>query len=773
MQITKAFKPSRKETQPSSPDADKPFWWLVLMFICSFLYLIPEAVFNAELISVAGGKISTEDDLKSVELFGRTISGIGVTLLLADLLLTSRLLTSRLKTAFFFILIASIAWPTVFFGQKWLVDHFIVEPSTAEQRQHAYFSHMLRNALIEKSVKIEGVEFQPGKEHSPEEQTFLSVFGGLVYADDALIKGLGNKKREIVEQFVLDNTMTRFEQYYSEYKDFRSSLRLQYKEYINASSQYNDVIAGTEKRADQYWLDVQNEISEGWEKYQNAKTSFNASVEARAQEISPKIFEYFEREQKCYSYKDNRQKSCLDRVNKGYDTIIKKYDMPYIPANDWLITRKVSSGDILSKTYKDGTIYISDVVSSIATIFSGKDVYETVYTDDVNHNKNVLFNKMVPIFIQESGGYPLEIGSISTFKNNDVTANNVRNNLRIRGLILGDVWNINQRAEFDSAVKQLVKKQADKEWNQAANASGQNLAPNLSWVQFQKDEFNQSKIAEQMGDMYVNPMMADWNNAQFRQYVIDVNVARKTDELVRIIEAQRAEFEDGGEFEQIGKSAIRAIIIPPISMFISLLLVLLTVLKLPIKMIQLVQSNKNSKAKSKQFYAPTVTVVLIVIIFSLPMTTTGNQFTHSSSAVNYFFDQMEKGDSPLISYSLRWLLTTQPHVLPYGVMINQKLNVLEGFQAISAPIDKLDLLVFEKARHSDTDNKTHSAHYPLTIKTNIQGAKISIMNIKPKYKDGIMLPAGPYDIKVSATGNEAVRKWIHLKKGSNSFVINL
>ena len=68
----------------------QPFWWMLLMFICSLVYLFPEAVFNAALTDVAGGRNSSMEDLRLVELFGRSISGIGVTLLLADLLLKGK-----------------------------------------------------------------------------------------------------------------------------------------------------------------------------------------------------------------------------------------------------------------------------------------------------------------------------------------------------------------------------------------------------------------------------------------------------------------------------------------------------------------------------------------------------------------------------------------------------------------------------------------------------------------------------------------------------------
>ena len=71
-----------------------------------------------------------------------------------------------------------------------------------------------------------------------------------------------------------------------------------------------------------------------------------------------------------------------------------------------------------------------------------------------------------------------------------------------------------------------------------------------------------------------------------------------------------------------------------------------------------------------------------------------------------------------------------------------------------------------------TSSPKSSALLPLTINSNIARAKVSVMNIKPKYQAGMMLPAGSYDIKVSAPGQEPIRKWVYLKADETSFEIN-
>jgi len=46
-------------------------------------------------------------------------------------------------------------------------------------------------------------------------------------------------------------------------------------------------------------------------------------------------------------------------------------------------------------------------------------------------------------------------------------------------------------------------------------------------------------------------------------------------------------------------------------------------------------------------------------------------------------------------------------------------------------------------------------------------SRIRILNIKPKYNYGIELPAGDYHLEISATGHQAIKKWISIKQGEN------
>lgn len=59
-----------------------------------------------------------------------------------------------------------------------------------------------------------------------------------------------------------------------------------------------------------------------------------------------------------------------------------------------------------------------------------------------------------------------------------------------------------------------------------------------------------------------------------------------------------------------------------------------------------------------------------------------------------------------------------------------------------------------------------NSKYELYIETKPKNATIRIMNIKPKFKQGIILKRGKYEIEISAKGYKTRKEWITLKRNA-------
>lgn len=70
-------------------------------------------------------------------------------------------------------------------------------------------------------------------------------------------------------------------------------------------------------------------------------------------------------------------------------------------------------------------------------------------------------------------------------------------------------------------------------------------------------------------------------------------------------------------------------------------------------------------------------------------------------------------------------------------------------------------------------NKSEPAITNLTVISKPSNSKVRILNISPKYKDGIKLESGKYHIEVSASGYETYKKWYELGIGKQTIQIKL
>ncbi|WP_260258948.1 hypothetical protein [Vibrio intestinalis] len=776
------------------PPRAKPKWFAITLFVMSLCYLIPEVVFNAKLVEVAGGGSVDDQTLHLVELFGRTISGIGVTLLIADMLLKGRMVSTVSRAIMSFTLVALIVWPTVFFGQKLLIDKFLVEPSTSQQRQEAFFASILRSSLAANAVQIKGLPYDSEHATSPTEMTFLAMMGGLVYANDEFIHHVDDKKREILNRYIKNRANSQFDEYFSDYKEMRSEVLGSYKEYQAGVDKYNKNMRRVPSIANEAWEDVETQIAKGWKDYRNAEKAYFARAEARAQKVAPKIYDHFEDRNRCIDRYGGRKGNqdrlhrCITDEDKQYARTLKNAGIPYKEMDYWLKreVRRTKGETSLSETAM--TLGLSAVLAGleIATGDAGKQDVREVFTNEVAHYTPRILALWKDKFKRETG-YPMGIGSIKQFRNHSVTAQKVRSRVAKEGIHLKKSWRVSHITTFKNTVKTKARKEINATWNQEMARRGMDMKPNLSWKSFQKHPQIQARILKAMGERnYVKPMMADWNNKQFYSKVVQVNIKRETQYWLRYIESARSQFEDGAPLAENGKSALRSIIVPPISMSLSLLLVLLTVVKLPFKFWALIDYDKDFSHQQKpweKYASPVLSALLMIAVFAVPLLVGSSKFTEEKSTTSYFLDKFDETVSPVGSIALKWVLHTQPIVQPIGAKFDENMKITDLFKnTLEHSIGEMDKLVMaklnppkalasEEMRQGFEDQKqaiTQSGQLvdlPFTVTTNAPNAKIRVMNIKPRYKAGMKLPSGNYHVEVSAPGYKTKRVWVAHSKG--------
>ena len=748
------------------------------MVVMGTLYLFPEAIFNSQLVSLVGLGTPSTQDIEYLELFGRAISGIGLTLLLADLL-PSKMVKSPFVAFLSFALLLVLVWPIVFFGQKYLVEKMIVESSTAQQRQHAVFSAAIRDALASNVVNIKGVEYNPEFKQTSESLTFLSLFGGMLYADPSLSTALENSKRDIIYKFVQKRGYENFERHYQDYTKLYDRLSRNYEEYAKASTAYNDTLDNIPKTESVHWADLETEVNNNYQKYQQAKKAHIVRASARAQKYGPMIHKHFEEVSRCRKryekskYKERRNK-CILKQQARYKTNILDAGMGYIESDYWLISEKISTTENFANTLIAGVItgglYTAlQLVSAASGGDGGIKDYRYTYTSDPDHYQQRFLGhpKFFEMFESETG-YPNDITDLSEFRKHPQTQAEIRQAFLKNDLKLATNWSIDDRPAFALAVSEKIKTQTIRNWQKEMERKGLSMPPNLTWKEFQLHTDVQNKIKRHMGERYVNNTMADWNKRNFKDRIIDPNIDKKSTEYLSAINSSLSSFEDGGEFSEYGKQALRSVVIPPISMFLSLFLMCLTLAKLPGKYWTLLTYKKPKKEDSSELLVFAKMSYMPVIILLVPLLLMNNAFTNDkNSTANYFLTKVEESSVPLVSYLLKWTLHTQPYLHPLGEFLEKSLGLYQSFGPFAESLHQFDVGVMKpeiiKGKSSVRQKKDLTMKSRNQVMLNVlvsepNSSKIQIMNIGPAYSSDIVLAPGNYDIKITFRDGRVYRQ---------------
>ena len=768
-----------------TPPSCKPTLWRVFLFVLSVAYLIPEAIFNAQLVSLIGLGTPQDSQLEQLEVYGRAISGIGATLLLADFL-PARYFRSAISGFSILFALACVVWPTVYFGQKIIVERVLIASSSAEQREQAVLSAAFRDALALNAVSVTGLEYDTELQNSSENLTFLALFGGLLYADNKLATNLENYKHQIVRQFVQKQTYRDFDLHYQDFSSLYVQLSESYEDYAKGSNTYNQKLAGIPQQEKEYWQAIEQKINQGWSDYQQATKTYVARAEARAQKYGPRIFEYHKQTNQCLeryskSSQRDRRTQCIERLQARYKSEIDKAGLGYVEPNYWLIEEDVSGLENTANTAIAGVITggLSTLLQALSLATGGDGGIKDKrykYTDDPTHyQRRILAHPNFQAQFQKDTGYPMGIPDLGAFRNHDETQQRIRNTLKTKGLALPADWRVEQRLVFSQAVANKVKTDADAGWNDAMQRKGLSLPVNLQWQDFQLHPSVQSIIAQKMGDMYVDNVHADWSQANFKQYVLDPNIEKRTLRYIDMISDARVHFENGGKYAEAGKQALRSVLIPPISMFLSLFLICLTILKLPIKAFELFKPDwQEHTPKWSRWVIKSIPILLICFLPSLLVQST---FTaRADSPVNHFLEKVEENGHPVFSTVLGWTLHAQPILHPLGLSFEAHTGIYKKVKPLTHKLAGLDeILPITPSTSNATELSARATQkpVPLTVISNVEGAAIRIMNIKPKYQEGMLLAPGNYEFEIRAAGYQTYRRWHRISEDNHNLEIPL
>lgn len=322
----------------------------------SSVYIVAEAVFNIRLLEVAGSVKSDPSAIDSLQYFGRAISGYGFSLLmlglfagsgfkldtrwrwiafwllatvcvmpllvtadvtgigphhsvpegahldLADfpllvmpLLGTALVLMSAGKFRFHVIIgVCLMAWPAMFLGQKLVIERYLIDHTTWEERQNARYMLMLRAGLEDCSLDLGGIQFCDARLGAADMKAARIIVSTLWMLSPAhVIDELKDSRNRLVENAASTGQWfsgrEQYKKYVAKVQDTRSKyvsgiLTKYYVPYKRASDMYAKALdpATITRQAAEAAEEVEAGIEDGWRRYKSAVREYNQTLGAYA-----------------------------------------------------------------------------------------------------------------------------------------------------------------------------------------------------------------------------------------------------------------------------------------------------------------------------------------------------------------------------------------------------------------------------------------------------------------------------------------------------------
>lgn len=308
----------------------------IIFFLLSLVYLAAEFRFNVTLLDVAGSPVADSQAVHAVADFGRMVSASGFTLLSLGLFSAAgfRLvhLRQRLRYAglaivclipfvffppaaqeylfvvpvlfgiflmfvcrgrFPFHVILSIvltAWPAMYAGQKAVIEHLVVNPSTWQEREYARNLLLLKSGLEDCIVELQGKWLCQGDKSTAEIRAVRAMIAALwMHRPAEIIAALESQRDAIVQKMVERTSGEKTGAAYKKYIEAAEAKRREifdelitkfYTPYERASQAYARAQDPKSLQADidRIWQEMDKDTDDAWTQYRGAQEQYQNTV---------------------------------------------------------------------------------------------------------------------------------------------------------------------------------------------------------------------------------------------------------------------------------------------------------------------------------------------------------------------------------------------------------------------------------------------------------------------------------------------------------------
>lgn len=638
----------------------------LILFVLSLAYIVAEAIFNMNLLEVAGSVKSKPSEIETLQYFGRSVSAYGFTLLVLGLFESTgfRLQTRRSWMLFIgvalaclgpfmlifsrtipdlhpkgytppitlapleimvsilpllgvlvavmsagryrpqvFIALVLLAWPAMFLGQKLLIESYVIDRTTWKERQSARYMLMLRAGLEDCILHLGDLQLCNDARGAPDMKAARIIMSALwMMNPDTVLDDLEQNRDAIVESAAARGIWFSPTDQYQKYVDKVSAARAKYLK------QYSKIFH------DKYYVP-----------YKMASDMFMRAMDEKTLDAEA-------------------NEGALE-VEKGMEEGWKKYRQA---VTDFEQTISV----VVGQAVREGMTLGGTINAICATRANCPEV-------DLRPQIREAQIAAVREFRQKTG-YPPDIQDKGIFFGHPKTMalmrekvqQGVRARMGVPNFTLPDDWVYDPKS-FRETLKFLVRGQVQEKWQKKF---GNRIPPGL-----EEDVF----LSFLGIDISLPPLdqMLMSEDEFFHKFVVPGN-QKMIQAMLDDLSADRKKFKDSDVEMETGKEYVEALYVPTISLVVSLSVVLVTLMRglllLPDAM------GRAGWIKNQVSHGAIQGALaggMIVVLLAIPHIV-ANPYASGATYSRYLFDA--KKVHPVIAPVLNWAAHVQPVIYRAG-----------------------------------------------------------------------------------------------------------
>lgn len=594
-----------------------------------------------------------------------------------------------------------ITWPAMFFGQKIVIERFMIHPTTWETRLDARYMQMMRTGFGHGILALRDLRFD--QEDDPALRTFLVLMGSLFmqFPEEAK-EMIREKENDIVQLIVMRSDIQNIDGRYADYQNVVEEFRTRvFKPYEEASGRYTDALSEPflAEARDNALNMARGAIDNGWLKMRDALGTCRAFATKHSSPLFSNLLTYNR------SFLACETEICRTRVAVNYERMVRNMIGHRVPFDYWCESSGMNPDTVTT------TLQFDNGLREIAQ-------RQTFACRPENLQRTI--DRLLPFCmrdVEKQTGFALNIRSREDYMNSPTLHKKVRNELlhqirrerKLMAFSLPDDWHIDDVASLEDGLARGIMTRAGYEWKMNQTRAGgaedtgvagyvglSGIKPGLTIDEFVQSTVVQRHLRDYLGDIYFPGFSMNMSREDFVENVVVPEIKRRAAAYVQETEMQGRKFANGESLEARGKEAVRFIYIPSIALFISLFLVVLTLARCLITAVRLAWRHKYPQSRPSRLRLAAAWTVVIAVIAGFPYVA-GSRTAQSESYQIFLHKSFER--APATSLVIDWTMRAQPIIYSAG----KSLIAAAGAGPALTPrnIEKMTpVIVFDETRNA-------------------------------------------------------------------------